>query len=80
MVLTCYMRSVGDVEEIVFGDRFGDRVQDVAWPDSVVCLGLSVAFEQEIDGVQWPALFLQELTFLTVISTMCWGEERGRAL
>ena len=56
------MRSVGDVEDMVFGDRSDDRVQDVACPDSVVCLGFSVAFEQEIDGVQWPA-FLQELAF-----------------
>ena len=62
---------------MVFGNRFDDRVQEVAWPDSVVRLELlGVVFEQEIDGVQWPAL-LQELT---VLSTMRWGEERGRAL
>ena len=48
---------------MVFADRFADRVQQVAWPDSAVRLELfRVVFEQEIDGVQWPAL-LQELTF-----------------
>ena len=50
-VLTCYLRSVVDVEGIVFGDRFDNRVQDVARPDSVVCLKFCVAFEQEIDEV-----------------------------
>ena len=48
---------------MVFGNRFDDRVQEVAWPDSVVRLELlGVVFEQEIDGVQWPSL-LQEQTF-----------------
>ena len=46
----------------MFGGRSNDRVQDVAWPDSVVCLEFSVALEQKIGGVQWAA-FLQELTF-----------------
>ena len=45
------MRSVGDVENMVFGDRFNDRVQDVMWSDSVVCVVLSVALEQATDGV-----------------------------
>ena len=51
-VLTRYIRLVGDVEDMVFDDRFDNRVQDVAWPDSVMFLELSVVFEQEIDGVQ----------------------------
>ena len=46
-----YMRSVVDVEDMVFGDRFDDRVQKVAWPNSVVRLEFGVVFEQEIDGV-----------------------------
>ena len=45
------MRSVGDVEDTVFGDRFDDRVQGVALSDSVVRVGFSVALEQETDGV-----------------------------
>ena len=53
---------------MVFGDRFDDRVQEVAWPDSVVRLELfGAVFEQEIDGVQWPAL-LQELTFGSIVN------------
>ena len=32
---------------IVLGDRSDDRVQDVAWPNSVVRREFSVAFEQE---------------------------------
>ena len=32
------------------GDRFNQRVQDVTWPDSVVCLEFSVAFEQQAIG------------------------------
>ena len=45
------MRSVGNVEDTVFGDRLDDKVQDVARSDSVVCVEFSVAFEQETDGV-----------------------------
>ena len=45
------MCSVDDVEDMVFGDRFNDRVQDIAWSDSVVRAALSVALEQETDGV-----------------------------
>ena len=40
----------------MFGDRFNGRRQGVAWPGLVAYLEFSVAFEQEIDGVQWPAL------------------------
>ena len=49
---------------LVIDDRFDDRIQKVAWPDSVVRLELfGVVFEQkEFEGVQWLAL-LQELTF-----------------
>ena len=50
-VLTFYLRSVGDVEDLVFGDRFDDKVQNVAWSDSVVCVEFSVAFKRETDGV-----------------------------
>ena len=33
----------------------------------MVCVEFGVAFEQEIDGVQWPT-FLQELTFAGVFN------------
>ena len=36
---------------MVFGDRFNDRVQDVAWSDSVVRVAFRLALEQETDGV-----------------------------
>ena len=61
-VLTRYMPALADVEEMVFSERFDDRVQAVAWPDSVVCLEFGDYFDQEIDGVQWPA-HLEQLTF-----------------
>ena len=41
-VLRCYMPSVVGVEGILFGDRFDDRVQEMAWSASVV----GVACEQ----------------------------------
>ena len=62
-VSICYMISVGDVEDVMFGDRCDFSAQDVTCPHSAVCLKFSVAFEQEIDGVQWPAS-LQEQTFI----------------
>ena len=45
------MRCVGDVEDMMCGNRCDDNVQDVAWFDLVVCVEFSVAFEQEADGV-----------------------------
>ena len=57
----------------MFGDRFDDRVPEVAWPYSVVRLELfGVAFEQEIGGVQWPVL-LQELTSGGIFNLTLWG-------
>ena len=74
------MRSVGDVGDMVFGDRFDDRVPDVAWPDSVVCLEFSMMpFEQEIDGAQWPAFFAEAHIWRS-FQPCVGGEERGRAL
>ena len=66
------------VEDMVFGERFDDRVQAVVWPGSVVCLDFGVCFEQEIHGVQWP-VSLEHLA-LGTFSTTGWGEARGRAL
>ena len=53
----------------MFGDRFNGRMQDVAWRDLVVCLEFSAAFEQGIDGVQWPSFCKNSP--LAVISTVC---------
>ena len=46
-LLLCSAAPLSTLRYMVFGDRFDDRVQEVAWPDSVVRL--------EIDGVQGPA-------------------------
>ena len=48
----------------MFGDNFHDRVQEVGlirWYVWGFLELFGVVFEQEIDGVQWPAL-LRELT------------------
>ena len=67
------MRSVGDVEDMAFGERFNERVQNVTSPNSVVCMDLGVAFDKELEDVHWSA-HLHKLSS-GCISTMRWGEE-----
>lgn len=78
VVLTSYKRSFIGVDDMVFGGRFGDSVQVIAWSDSVACLEFVAYFIQDINGVQWPAFLQQSL--VGAVSTKGWGEQRGQAL
>ena len=64
---------------MVLGDRFDDRVQGVAWPDSVVRLELFVSSSNKRLTVCSGRLGCRNSP-LAVFSTMRWGEERGLAL
>ena len=48
---------------MVFIDRFDEKVQDMAWCDSVVCLEFSVAFEDERWTVSSGRLFCRNSPF-----------------
>lgn len=62
VVLSRYMSALADVKDMMFSERYDDRVQGVTWPDSVVSLEFGAYFDQAIDGVQWPA-FLEDIKF-----------------
>lgn len=55
VVLTRDVPALAGVEDMMFGERFHDRVQAVAWPDSVVCLKFGYYIDQgistEINGL-----------------------------
>ena len=72
------MRSVGDVEDMVFGGRFNDRVQDAGWSDSVVRVASVWPWNRRLT-VSSRRLFCRNSP-LAAISTTWWGEECGRAL
>lgn len=44
VIMTRFMRALNDVEDMAFRERYEDRVQVVAWPDSVVFCSTFICF------------------------------------